>query len=475
MATRSREGVVGRYAHRPRLVLAAAWASVLTIPLASAPLFGQGSFLTLPNVFALVAMAGAVVRPRLLRAYRGGAVAAMGGLVTWILVVGLILGPDAWQSVITTYGAIVFFFVGLLLVYWSGADGWQHAVLGGAVASAAIGLLHYEGIVPVFDFEKAPVAARAIGTFQFAQGGYKGLITSSADYDMWLLGGLTAACQWLIEWRSSERRSTRPLKAVFALAAMPVLTLAVLVSQSRAGWLMLAVFFPLVGVAYWASQERRAYQRVAAVAGLFAALLGGLGAWVVVGSGERVAADVVAAAPVTVSIRLAQYPLAAEKIASNPIVGVGHSLLLTYDGYEDVAHNTFLNFGINFGIPAMIALGAACFLVVTRVLRLALTASATRQRRVFGLYGAALVALAIPTSAASGLGSKTLFGLLGVLAGATVSGGFARDGMRAGSSTLPRRARGGMAPPVDVATNRLELRKTGARAKPGLTVRARRR
>ena len=401
---------------RTRLTYAVAWLSIVLLPLASAPLPGVSN-ISPPNAmfFLFVTL---ILRSVILTARIRPCWAELGSytlvlLIFW-MILSIVFNGAADESVpflVSGVGAIVFYFVGIFLAYrdvsgWS----WETAIFLSALAAALVGLLHYTGALPLFDFEKVAGAARSFAGYEFSEGGYKGLISASGDYDVWLLAGIMVAHRWIfrpkVKWW---------MKAPIVFAAAVMIT-ADVVAQSRSGWIAISLFLFIYWLGIWPLYGKKASKRlhmilVLAIFGVIALLL-----FFISGFGLDFVRALISVKAQSVFERLGGYLAAITQIENTPIFGAG-KFFADYNGRSVLVHNTVLSFMSSYGILSGVLFTIFCAFLIYKAFYEVLHLSDFYQRRECFATFAALLGVVVCMSLFSGIGSKFFFALLGCISG----------------------------------------------------------
>lgn len=301
----------------------------------------------------------------------------------WLLLAAWVLFAVGFPVGFGFLGAALFFFPGAYL----GRRKWEGAVLVGALAAAIMTLLHYFLILPAFDFEGLPEAASAFGGIHFGTS-YIGLFGAREDYAIWAILGLLACT-----------RMRGRLRLVFGA----FIALAVIVLQSRSGWIALAVF--LVGLVATNPLIRAKKGDRYVWAGLLVLLAIGVG---LSDAPTKIATALVGVRPESAEYRSLAAATAIDMIRRHPMTGVGYNsrFVVTGGTVDHLVHNTPLFYGALFGLPAM-----ALFVAFYGVL----IVQAWRRRDYLTL--SALVAVLVPLMLYSAFGSKAFWAFAGIIAG----------------------------------------------------------
>ncbi len=397
-----------------------AWLSLALLPLASASLPGIPG-VSPPNalfyVFAIMAIASMLLSGRFKKCWMEPGCYILIVLILWMLISSGFNGGESSliSNVITGVGAIVFYFVGMYLAYGTSPGWrWETAIFTGALVAAIVGLLHYVDVLPLFSFEKLGVAARTVGGFEFSNRGFKGLIDSSGSYDIWLLAGIMVSHRWMT--RSSVRWEWR----VLALVAAFVMIVADVVSQSRSGWLTIAVFLVVYWFGFLVLMERSPYRRKYFIAATLLLALAVVALLFISSIAQKTVEVLVNAQSATVFGRLGGYAQAMSEIGINPLFGAGKFWAM-HNGQFYLVHNTPLSYAANNGIMAGIAFVLFYLYVLSRTFKDLIRSPVAEQRRNFLIFLAALLGSAVAINLFSGIGSKFFFALLGCISGSLLT------------------------------------------------------
>jgi len=396
---------------------AAAWLAVVLLPLASLPLFGMASVSSPTNIallgfvaFAAVSIASARAIPAYWHELGGGILAMLG---VWMLL-SAFFGDDPTEELrgaVTAIGAIVFYYAGSCLAYGDGRGWrWETAIFTSALAAAAVGVLHYAGLLAPFAFEAPVAAGRQIGSFQFSGGRYMGLFNAPGDYDIWLLSGVMVAHRWMF----------KPDCGVFVKMAAGgcalIMIAAELVSQSRSGWITFAVFLAIFWVGAIVSKTKTRWSKVYTLGVMVALALVAIDLLAISGIVSAIGRGFVDVSNYSVLARFAGYDDAIKTIIADPVFGGGR-VLAHFGGNEYIVHNAVLAYMSSYGVIAGIFFLVPVFYFIFKSIK-----NVSRERRTSFRCGdiaisVALVALLISISLNPALGSKVLFALLGCASG----------------------------------------------------------
>jgi O-antigen ligase len=334
-------------------------------------------------------------------------------LIFWMILSTVFNGgtSESISYLVTGVGAIVFYFVGIFLAYrdvpgW----GWETAIFLGALTAALIGLLHYMDVLPLFDFEKAAGAARSFAGYEFSGRGYKGLISASGDYDVWLLAGIMVAHRWLF------RPRVKWWMKIAIMSAAIVMITADVVAQSRSGWIAISLFLLIYWIGIWTLYGKGASKRLRMILVLAVFAVVALLLFFMSGFGLDFIHALVSVKAQSVFARLEGYSAAVTQIANTPILGAG-KFFADYHGSPVLVHNTVLSFMSSYGILSGGLFAVFCVFMIYKAFYQVLHLPDFDQRRECFATLAALLGVVVCISLFSGIGSKFFFALLGCMSG----------------------------------------------------------
>lgn len=201
-----------------------------------------------------------------------------------------------------------------------------------------------------------------------------------------------------------------------SIAAAVTMIIAVIVSQSRSGWLTIAVFLFTCWLGLWILSEKSEHRRRYLI-GILIVAVGSIVAFLfVTGVGQMLVHILVGVQQGSVQNRLGEYAGAVTEIGKNPLFGVGKFFVM-YQGHAFVVHNTVLAYMSNYGVLAGLLFVALSLYVIYKAFFYLRRLSALAQRRQCLVLFAALLGTVVAIDLFAGIGSKYFFALLGCVSG----------------------------------------------------------